>query len=416
MSRAPMANLDAEPLPGGGIRICRCGHSWDSAYFGILCRKCGSTVVDPPERRQEAAQVSEPAAETSLRYTPGGSFILDTPADPIPLWGRGQAVLWAEGEALTIVGGQGVGKTTLAQQIALGRCGFDEYAEVLGFPVEANTWGVTCYLAMDRPRQAARSFRRMVGESWRDQLDQRLHVWEGPPVFDIAKNPSTLVEYAKNVNAETLIVDSLKDAALGLSDDEVGGGWNRARQLALRNGVQIIELHHNRKTLSGAKATHPSIDDVYGSTWITSGAGSVLLLAGAPGDPVVSAHHLKQPAEEVGPLKVLHDHTTGRSSVWEQVDLLDVVAASQNGLTAAEAARALFDADKPSAAQQEKARRRLQKLAESGLAKCVDEGDKGSRRPARWGPLTTLTDITRTSRDLPDDGASREPTSTTVEA
>jgi hypothetical protein len=38
-------------------------------------------------------------------------------------------------------------------------------------------------------------------------------------------------------------------------------------------------------------------------TWLTSGAGSVILLNGQPGDPIVSLHHLKQPAAAVGPLQ-----------------------------------------------------------------------------------------------------------------
>jgi replicative DNA helicase len=379
------AQSTAEPTePSDDLRTCtECKRSWYAAWLGEQCDLCGKQG----QRWSEAFPTPDPdpAAETSLRYTSGGSFILDTPADPIPLWGRGQAVLWAEGEALTIVGGQGVGKTTLAQQVALGRCGFEEYAEVLGFPIAANTWGVTCYMAMDRPRQAARSFRRMVGETWREDLDRRLHVWEGPPVVDVAKHPTTLVEYAENVNAETLIVDSLKDAALGLSDDEVGGGWNRARQLALRSGVQIIELHHNRKALSGAKAAHPAIDDVYGSTWITSGAGSVLLLAGAPGDPIVTAHHLKQPAEEVGPLKILHDHDAGRSSVWQQVDVLALASAKPGGISAAEAAQAMFEVEKETPAQRQKARRKLERLANEGLVNVLDAGSEASSRATRWG-------------------------------
>jgi hypothetical protein len=34
----------------------------------------------------------------------------------------------------------------------------------------------------------------------------------------------------------------------------------------------------------------------------------MILLNGQPGDPIVSLHHIKQPAAEVGPFKVLHEH------------------------------------------------------------------------------------------------------------
>ncbi len=122
----------------------------------------------------------QPGEPQPYPFVPGGSFILDTAADPEPMWGCGSEVLWTDGEALMIVGGQGVGKTTLAQQLALGRAGFTEYATLLGHPIRPGA-GRTLYLAMDRPRQAARSFRRMVGEAWRAELDERLVVWQGPP-------------------------------------------------------------------------------------------------------------------------------------------------------------------------------------------------------------------------------------------
>ncbi len=73
------------------------------------------------------------------RFTTGGTFILDTPPDPQPLWGSGSDVLLAEGEALIIAGDQGLGKTTLAQQLALGRCGIPEYASLLGYPIRPAT-------------------------------------------------------------------------------------------------------------------------------------------------------------------------------------------------------------------------------------------------------------------------------------
>lgn len=100
---------------------------------------------------------------------------------------------------------------------------------------------------MDRPKQIARSFRRMVGDAWRAELDARLTVWPGPPPYDIAKYPALLLKLAREAGADTVVVDSLKDAAVGISDDDVGAGYNRARQLALVEGVQLVELHHLRK-------------------------------------------------------------------------------------------------------------------------------------------------------------------------
>jgi energy-coupling factor transporter ATP-binding protein EcfA2 len=312
----------------------------------------------------------------------GGAFILDTPADPVPLWGDGRDVLWAEGESLVIAGRQGVGKSTLAQQLALGCAGFEEHGKLLGYPVSTRP-GKVLYLAMDRPRQIARSMRRMVGEAWRDQLDDQLLVWPGPPMYDMAKFPGVLKAMVDDLAADYVIVDSIKDAAIGLTEDEVGASWNRGRQLCLAAGAQLIELHHQRKTLNGAKASTPTLDDLYGSTWITTGAGSVLLLAGNPGDPIVSMHHLKQPAGEVGPIKVFHDHDTGRSTVWHATDLVTAAGAMTDGVTAVEAARLLYDAERPTPSQKEKARRKLDALVRSSHLVCED-GDPATKRPTRW--------------------------------
>ena len=73
--------------------------------------------------------------QPAYRFTPGGSFILDTDPDPQPLWGAGSEVLQADGEALILAARQGLGKSSLAQQLTLGRCGFEEYRTLLGFPI-----------------------------------------------------------------------------------------------------------------------------------------------------------------------------------------------------------------------------------------------------------------------------------------
>ncbi|MBG6095954.1 AAA family ATPase [Nocardioides luteus] len=326
---------------------------------------------------------NEPATEPEPRYLfrPGGSFILDVDPDPVAVWGAGSEVLAARGEALMIAGPQGVGKTTLGQQYALGRCGFDEYVKLLGYPILPGSKR-TLYLAMDRPQQAARSMRRMVGEAWRHELDDRLAVWPGPPPHDLGKYPWLLRDLCEQAGADTVIVDSLKDAFIGLTDDEAAAGWNRARQTAIADGVEVLELQHLRKNPNGIKSAGPTMDDVYGSTWLTSGCGSVVLLTGAPGDPIVGLHHLKQPADPVGPLKVIHDADAGRSEVWHATDLATVALATPGGITALDAARVLFDTDKPDLSQKEKARRRLLKLP--GI-RIVDPGDKAMNRPTRWG-------------------------------
>ena len=55
---------------------------------------------------------------------------------------------------------------------------------------------------MDRPRQAARSFRRMVTDDQRDELNERLLVWKGPPPQDLARYPALLLELCDKAMAD----------------------------------------------------------------------------------------------------------------------------------------------------------------------------------------------------------------------
>jgi len=292
-------------------------------------------------------------------------------------------VLWAQGEALLIAGPPGVGKTTLISHVLVSMLGIGG-THVLGLPVAPAER--VLYLAMDRPQQIARALSRHVRAEHRAILAAHLVVWKGPPPADLAKHPGALLALAEQAGADVVVLDSLKDAAIGLSEDEVGAGYNRARQLLLAHGVEVVELHHTRKPGAGTSTT-PSLSDVYGSTWITSGAGSVLLLAGEAGDPIVDMRHLKQPAGEVGPYRLLHDQDTGAMTVEHSTDLLAIAAASgHDGLTAKRAAVAVFEKDNPSRAQLEKVRRKLDRLVKAGLLVREDgqAGPEGGTPAAVW--------------------------------
>lgn len=352
------------------------------------------------------------------RLRAGGDFLFTVPETVPAIWGKGGDVLWSKGEALMIVGPSGVGKTTLVGQLVEARIGLAR--ELLELPVEPATSKVL-YLAMDRPHQIARALSRTFRHHDRDEVNERLTFWQGPPVVDVAKHPETLVGLARLAGAETLIVDSLKDAAIGLKEDEVGAGYNRARQMCLVEGVELVELHHQTKY--GPNGTKPTtLADVYGSAWITAGAGSVVLLWGKGGDPIVELSHLKQPADEVGPLKITHDHLAGRSSVWHQTDILSIARlAGARGVTARGISAALFSTERPSEAELEKARRRLVALAKRGELVEV-KGAAGTKEPSVWfaahdpthdptapSPPWGITQPTLTPR-LGDDAARDDPT------
>lgn len=319
----------------------------------------GRAKPAPPSAEETAVR----AAAASLRFVRGGTFLLDVPETPPALWGEGGQVLWGQDESLVICGPSGVGKTTLTGQLVLARLGLR--SEVLGFPV-AEGAGRLLYLACDRPAQIGRAHGRLVTEEDRPVLDERLLAWRGPPAADLGRHPEMLLALAQEAKADTVVIDSLKDVAIGLSDDEVGAGLNRAMQTCVAEGVQVLALHHQRKGVNGSKPK--TLEDLYGSTWIAAGAGSVILLWGAAGDPLVELVHLKQPAEEVGPLRIEHDHRLGVSTVSRGFDALRYLRLNPGGVTAQQAAIAMFERPEPTESQRLKAKRRLESLVGRGLA------------------------------------------------
>ena len=103
------------------------------------------------------------------------------------------------------------------------------------------------------------------------------------------------------------------------------------------------------------------------------------MLWGEAGDSYVDFDHLKQPDETVGPLKVIHDHANGISTIAETVDAWTVVHAARNGVTAITVAATLFDSLTPGRNEIEKARRQLDRLAKEGKVYKRD-GTKGGSR------------------------------------
>jgi replicative DNA helicase len=321
-----------------------------------------SDVTATPLRSEGAAALSR----NRSRVVDGGAFVFDEPADVPAAWGEGQAVAWAEGEPLLLVGPDGVGKTTVQQQLLLARAGLRD--RIFGLPVKPAERRIL-YVAADRPRQAARSLRRMVDESDRQALEERLTVWKGPLPFDVAAEPGKLALFAAHHDASDLFIDALKDIALDLSKDETGSRLSRAFQEVVAAGIELCGSHHQRKEQQGRGAGKPTkLADVFGSRWITAGAGSVLLLWGEPGDLVIDLTHLKQPSEDVGPFQVRHDHRTGTSSVFNPLDLEALIGSTLGGLSVREAASAIFGKEKPTPNEVEKARRRLESLVANGIA------------------------------------------------
>lgn len=325
--------------------------------------------------------IPDPVTDGLARTLPGGDWILDAPTDTPAVWGGASGtVAWAKGEGLMIVGPEGVGKTTLAQQLVLARIGLRE--RLLGMRVAVDNRPVL-YIAADRPRQAQRSLARMVKPEDRATLNERMRVWKGPLPFDIGFDPKRLAAFAQAEGVGTVFIDSLKDVALDLVKDEVGTRVNQALQELVAVDIEACVNHHQRKGRDGAKPK--KLEDVYGSRWLTAGMGSVVLVWGEPGDLVVDLTHLKQPAEEVGPLQILHDHTRGTTSLYDEVDFRALAdAAGDDGLLVYDAAKALFRTEHPDKNEIEKARRRLDRLVDQGQ---LVKDDAQAPRPARYSPF-----------------------------
>ncbi|GAB4913082.1 hypothetical protein MAHJHV65_47290 [Mycobacterium avium subsp. hominissuis] len=330
-----------------------------AALSGLLSRR-GLKFVDlgPMSRNAKSAweRLREPEVSGD-RYVDGGSFIHDIPDTTPAVWGQGADVLWAEGEDLIVAGPQGVGKSTLAGLLVQSMI---EGGEVLGYPVKKVDR--VLYLAMDRPQQIARALRRQLKHLDREFIAEHLKVWKGPPPEDLAKFPDRLLAMAEKAKANVVVVDSLKDAALGLSSDEVGAGWNRARQTLLAAGIELLTLHHDRKA---NETSAPAVEKIYGSIWITGGAGSIIHIDGEPGDPIVRFAHVKKPDAEIGPFNLEVDNTAGTISIFEQVDLV-AMARQPGGVTVTAAAAALYEVEKPTDAHRERVRRKLKKLEQEG--------------------------------------------------
>jgi replicative DNA helicase len=327
-------------------------------------------------KAEREEKVDERRSLMRERLMPGGDAIFSVPENPEAIWGEGDNVLWAKGEALMVTGPSGVGKTTLVQQVVFARCGVRSAAkEVLSLPVVEDTEGKVLYVAADRPRQIMRSMRRMVHDDDLDKLNERLVVWGGPLPTPVTSDIGVLLELALEAGARTVAFDSLKDLVYNLESPEAAAQYNAARQLLITHGVDVVEIHHNRKPANGATKAN-KLTDVFGGMWLTAGAGSVVIVWGEAGDEVVEFTHAKQVANKLGPWKLEHNHSKGTTKVRGKVDVLQLLAASPNGVTVRTVAMALCNTAKPTDAEQQRAKRVLRKLVADGSAVKVP-GDRG---------------------------------------
>lgn len=342
-------------------------------------------VVDPDAW---LAEQDQRAGQRAL-FLPGGC-ILDASPAPEPIWGSGSEVLASRGETMIITGGIGSGKTTLLGSLVHARIGLSQ--QVLGWPVQEG--GRVLYLACDRPRQIMRNLRRRFDDADRQILDRRLIVWKGPPPRDFGMDPHVLREMCAAHDfgdGDTVVIDGLKDVARDLVKDETGSGLNNAFQLCVRDGIEVWCNHHQRKATAGQGAIKPkSLADVYGSMWITAGAGTVLLLwADKAGSAYTELSTLKPAADDVGPITVHHDLDTGKMTAAEELSIEAILQGNRCAIPITEITNAL-GAGPGDRNRIEQVRRRLSRLAADQLVEITElprlEGGKAPKM-YRWiGP------------------------------
>lgn len=347
-------------------------------YFG---RDYPDVEVPPPDDEPPEDPDQEQAGYWH-RLVPGDQFILDTPPDPAPVWGDGPEVLWSQGEPCLITGPVGVGKTTIVGRLTRGRLGLDR--QLLGYGIQPGHRRVL-YLACDRPRQIARNLARMMRPEDREVLADRLVVWAGPPPTDLARTTSFLLDMCRKSDADTVVVDGLKDVALELSKEDVGAGLNQAFQRCVAEGIEVIGNHHQRKATSGNASKPRSLADLYGSTWISAGAGTVILIwADQAGASNIEVSTLKPAHEMVGPLAVIHDLDHGSFEVRDAIAVEDILRTSVMPLSIAAIASALGQAN-IDRNEREQLRRKLRRLEQTDVVDVLSVPSVNGGRPeSQW--------------------------------
>lgn len=277
-----------------------------------------------------------PGPQHGYRFMEADDFLFSVD-EGVPVWGYADTPLWQSGESLMLVGPPGVGKSTLAHNLIIALL---TGGEVLGHPV-ARIEGDVLYLAMDRPKQIARAFRRLVDDpDTRKLVNERVIFHAGPLPINLVKDPTIIARMCQKYGVSVVVIDSIKDIVSSPSDETMANSYNSARQKCLAEGIEWVELHHNRKA-NGDNKEPKGLDDVYGNRFITAGAGSIFSLWAVSGEVIISLTHIRMPGNGLNQMKMELDKDRGTLTPMDVVTMDSLIRRSI-GVTVKEAAFALY--------------------------------------------------------------------------
>jgi len=167
-----------------------------------------------------ALAADTPTIQPPVEFQFDTGDIIYTAAQPDPIWGDDDDLLWTREEPLMIYGPTGLGKTTIAGQLALSLIGIGP-TQLLGHTIHPLPPDKTIlYVAADRPRQAMRSLRRMVTSLDKQTLTNRLLIERRRQISSPEGDVTLILRAAQQANAGVVILDSAKDIAGGPLKEE----------------------------------------------------------------------------------------------------------------------------------------------------------------------------------------------------
>ncbi len=267
----------------------------------------------------EPAQVHQLNPTSPLYVTrkvfPADDWVLDEVANSRAVVGRGQQILWADGESLLVVGDTGHGKSTLKQNIVRANIGL--IPDVLG--LAARSFTNILYVAADRPNQIKHSLSRMITPINRSIWHEKVFIHDGPLDFALNEKPQLLAPFVKELSEalerplfEAVFFDSLKDLVSAMDENGDGIQINHAFQSLCRANVQVVCGVHPRKMGTGRdKERLPTLDDVGGNKNISAGSGSVVYLGAPDNEDQGQLYHLKSPSERIEGMLLHFEKKTG---------------------------------------------------------------------------------------------------------